>query len=104
VSKSHFQVKGFVAEKAAVCLAIGDCRALAQRTLFDVLKAKGCQLTRHPPVAAKDLAPPPVCAQQLNALLELLHSPDASMLPEEEVCVNPTQVCVNPTQVCVNPT
>lgn len=35
-------VKGFVPEGAALCVAIGDCRALAQRTLFDVLKAKGC--------------------------------------------------------------
>jgi len=35
-------------------------------------------------VAAKDLSPPAVCATQLNALIELLQSPDASMLPEEE--------------------
>jgi hypothetical protein len=35
-------------------------------------------------VAAKDLSPPAVCAAQLNALIELLQSPDASMLPEEE--------------------
>lgn len=35
-------------------------------------------------MAAKDLSPPAVCAAQLNALIELLQSPDASMLPEEE--------------------
>ena len=35
-------VKGFVPEGASLCVAIGDCRALAQRTLFDVLKTKGC--------------------------------------------------------------
>jgi hypothetical protein len=35
-------VKAFVPEGAALCVAIRDCHALAQRTLFDVLKAKGC--------------------------------------------------------------
>lgn len=38
---------------------------------------------RHPPVPAKDLAPPAACSSSVHQLIELLESPDFSMVDTE---------------------
>jgi len=73
----------FIKPEAALSTTITECKDLAQRTFYDILKAKGDKLVRHPPVPAKDLAPPAACSSSVHQLIELLESPDFSMVDTE---------------------
>ncbi|XP_051137296.1 conserved oligomeric Golgi complex subunit 6 [Andrographis paniculata] len=53
----------------------------AQKTFFDILKARGEKLLRYPPLVAVDLSPPPALREGVSVLLEIIENYDSMMVP-----------------------
>lgn len=76
-----WQISEFLGQDAALSVTLRDVANAAGRTFFDMLKARGDKLLRYPPPVAVDLSPPPVVAEGISALLELLNTYNGMMVP-----------------------
>lgn len=74
-------ISEFLGQEAALSVTLRDVANAAEKTFFDMLKARGDKLLRYPPPVAVDLSPPPAVAEGISALLELLNTYNGMMVP-----------------------
>eukprot|EP00897_Mesotaenium_endlicherianum_P007060 jgi/Mesen1/6382/ME000329S05549 len=67
--------------EAALSVTLVEILETAQRTFFDIMRARGDKLLRYPPAVAADLSPPPAVAETVGLLLELLDTHSRMMVP-----------------------
>eukprot|EP00271_Cylindrocystis_brebissonii_P011852 TRINITY_DN29826_c0_g1_i1.p1 TRINITY_DN29826_c0_g1~~TRINITY_DN29826_c0_g1_i1.p1 ORF type:complete len:707 (+),score=155.94 TRINITY_DN29826_c0_g1_i1:799-2919(+) len=60
--------------EAALSMTLEEVREAAQRTFFDIVKARGDKLLRFPPLVASDLSPPPAVPETMAVVQELLEA------------------------------
>lgn len=53
----------------------------AQKTFFDLLKARGEKLLRYPPPVSVDLSPPPAVREGISLLCEIIETHNSMMVP-----------------------
>ena len=66
---------------ASLSVTIREVCDAAQRTVLDIVKARGDKLLRYPSAVAVDLSPPPAVAETMSILLELIDNYESMMVP-----------------------
>lgn len=66
---------------ASLSVTIREVCDAAQRTVLDIVKARGDKLLRYPSAVAVDLSPPPAVAETMSVLLELIDNYESMMVP-----------------------
>lgn len=66
---------------ASLSVTIHEVCDAAQRTVLDIVKARGDKLLRYPSAVAVDLSPPPAVAETMSVLLELIDNYESMMVP-----------------------
>lgn len=77
----RYTISDFLGQGAALSVTLRDVAGAAEKTFFDILRARGDKLLRYPPPVAVDLSPPPAVAEGISALLELLNTYSGMMVP-----------------------
>lgn len=77
----RFTISDLLGQGAALSVTLRDVATAAEKTFFDILKARGDKLLRYPSPIAVDLSPPPAVAEGMSALLELLDTYNGMMVP-----------------------
>lgn len=80
----RYTVSDLLGPGAALSVTLRDVAAAAEKTFFDILKARGDKLLRYPCSVPVDLSPPPAVAEGISALLELLSTHSGMMVPAGE--------------------
>ena len=75
------QISELLGQDAALSIALKDVANDAERTFFDILKARGDKILRYPPPIAVDLSPPLAVAEGISAWLELFNTYSEMMGP-----------------------
>ena len=75
------QISELLGQDAALSIALKDVANDAERTFFDILKARGDKILRYPPPIAVDLSPPLAVAEGISAWLELFNTYSEMMVP-----------------------
>ncbi|GFP81526.1 conserved oligomeric golgi complex subunit 6 [Phtheirospermum japonicum] len=66
--------------ETALCNTLWALKDAAQKTFFDIVKARGERLLRYPPLVAADLSPPPALREGVSVLLEIIETNDSMMI------------------------
>jgi hypothetical protein len=76
-----FQISELLGHDAALSITLKDVANDAERTFFDILKARGDRILRYPPPIAVDLSPPLAVAEAMSAWQELFTTYSEMMVP-----------------------
>jgi hypothetical protein len=74
-------VSELLGHDAALSCTVRDLQDAAQRTVFDIMKARGDRLLKYPAPVAVDLSPPPTVTEAVSLLLELIDTYESMMVP-----------------------
>ncbi|GER57626.1 conserved oligomeric Golgi complex subunit [Striga asiatica] len=74
-------ISDLLGRETALCNTLWALKDAAQKTFFDIVKARGEKLLRYPPLVAVDLSPPPALREGVSVLLELIETYDSMMVP-----------------------
>ncbi|KAH6760850.1 oligomeric golgi complex subunit [Perilla frutescens var. frutescens] len=74
-------ISDLLGRETALCNALWALKDAAQKTFFDILKARGEKLLRYPPLVSVDLAPPQALREGISLLLEIIETYDSMMVP-----------------------
>ncbi|CAK9189349.1 unnamed protein product, partial [Sphagnum troendelagicum] len=74
-------VSELLGHDAALSCTVRDLQDAAQRTVFDIMKARGDRLLKYPAPMAVDLSPPPTVTEAVSLLLELIDTYESMMVP-----------------------
>ena len=76
-----YQISELLGQDAALSITLKDVANDAERTFFDILKARGDKILRYPPPIAVDLSPPLAVAEAMSAWQELFTTYSEMMVP-----------------------
>ncbi|CAA7403920.1 unnamed protein product [Spirodela intermedia] len=76
-----YTIADFLGKEASLCNTLGLLKDAAQKTFFNILKARGDKLLRYPPRIAADLSPPPAIMEGVSLLLEIIDTYSSMMFP-----------------------
>lgn len=74
------QISDLLGSETALSYTLWALKDAAQKTFFDILKARGEKLLRYPPLVAVDLSPPPALREGVSVLLEIIANYDSMMV------------------------
>lgn len=74
-------VSDLLGSGATLSVTIREVRDAAQRTVLDIVKARGDKLLRYASPVAVDLSPPPAVNDTMSVLLELIDNYESMMVP-----------------------
>lgn len=80
-STCHLQISDLLGRETALCNTLWALKDAAQKTFFDILKARGEKLLRYPPLVPVDLSPPQALREGVSLLLEIIETYDSMMVP-----------------------
>ncbi|KAH6830622.1 oligomeric golgi complex subunit [Perilla frutescens var. hirtella] len=73
-------ISDLMEREIALCNALWALKDAAQKTFFDILKARGEKLLRYPPLVSVNLAPPQALREGISLLLEIIETYDSIMV------------------------
>ncbi|KAL8110776.1 hypothetical protein AgCh_026497 [Apium graveolens] len=76
-----YTISDLLGRETALCETVWALKDAAQKTYFDILKARGEKLIRYPPLVSVDLSPPPAVRDGVSILLEIIEIHDSMMVP-----------------------
>ncbi|KAL9251303.1 Conserved oligomeric Golgi complex subunit 6-like protein [Drosera capensis] len=76
-----YTISDLIGRETAFCHTLWSLKDAAQKTFFDILKARGDKLLRYPPLVAADLSPPPAVREGVSVLDEIIDTYDSMMVP-----------------------
>ncbi|KAF7127531.1 hypothetical protein RHSIM_Rhsim11G0036600 [Rhododendron simsii] len=76
-----YTISDLLGRETALCNTLWALKDAAQKTFFDILKARGEKLLRYPPLVSVDLSPPPAVREGVSVLLEIIQNHDSMMVP-----------------------
>ncbi|GAB2285196.1 Golgi transport complex subunit 6 [Dionaea muscipula] len=76
-----YTISDLLGRETALCHTLWSLKDAAQKTFFDILKARGEKLLRYPPLVAVDLSPPPAVREGVSLLVEIIETYDSMMVP-----------------------
>ncbi|KAL9265233.1 Conserved oligomeric Golgi complex subunit 6-like protein, partial [Drosera capensis] len=76
-----YTISDLIGRETALCHTLWSLKDAAQKTFFDILKARGDKLLRYPPLVAADLSPPPAVREGVSVLVEIIDTYDSMMVP-----------------------
>ncbi|XP_047972626.1 conserved oligomeric Golgi complex subunit 6 [Salvia hispanica] len=74
-------ISDLLGRETALCNTLWALKDAAQKTVFDILKARGEKLLRYPPLVSVDLSPPQALREGVSLLLEIIETYDSMMVP-----------------------
>lgn len=74
-------ISDLLGRDTALCNTLWALKDAAQKTFFDMLKARGEKLLRYPPLVPVDLSPPQALREGVSLLLEIIETYDSIMVP-----------------------
>lgn len=74
-------ISDLLGRETALCNTLYALKDAAQKTFFDILKARGEKLLRYPPLVSVDLSPPQALREGISLLLEIIETYDSMMVP-----------------------
>lgn len=74
-------VSELLGQGATLSVTVRDVRDTAQRTVLDIVKARGEKLLRYPSPVAVDLSPHPAVGETMSLLMELIDNYESMMVP-----------------------
>lgn len=74
-------VSELLGQGATLSVTVRDVRDAAQRTVLDIVKARGEKLLRYPSPVAVDLSPHPAVGETMSLLMELIDNYESMMVP-----------------------
>ena len=80
-STCYLQISDLLGRETALCNTLWALKDAAQKTVFDILKARGEKLLRYPPLVSVDLSPPQALREGVSLLLEIIETYDSMMVP-----------------------
>ncbi|KAL9249065.1 Conserved oligomeric Golgi complex subunit 6-like protein, partial [Drosera capensis] len=76
-----YTISDLIGRETALCHTLWSLKDAAQKTFFDILKARGDKLLRYAPLVAADLSPPPAVREGVSVLVEIIDTYDSMMVP-----------------------
>eukprot|EP01018_Ginkgo_biloba_P011038 Gb_06250 [translate_table: standard] len=76
-----YTISDLLGQETALSVTLWNVKDAAQRTFFDILKARGDKLLRYPSLVAVDLSPPPAVGEGVSVLLELIDTYNSMLVP-----------------------
>lgn len=78
---AFLQISDLLGRETALCNTLWVLKEAAQKTFFDMLKARGDKLLRYPLPVAVDLSPPTALREGVSLLCEIIETHDSMMVP-----------------------
>lgn len=76
-----YTISDLLGEETALSITLFHVKDAAQRTFFDILKARGDKILRYPSLVAVDLSPPPAVGEGVSVCLELIDTYNSMLVP-----------------------